>query len=178
MVPTGVEVLKLNLGARNRAVPGFLSMDCDTHEGVDIVGDVSDLSRFKDGEVSEILASHILEHFPHPKTASVLKEWARVLKPGGILYLGVPDFARAVEIYNKHGMSAWLRNWICGDQIYATAYHYNIFDERTLKEMLLAAGFSEASRVADLPVHGDKDCSTLVDTFERRPLSLNVLAVR
>lgn len=179
MVTTGVDVaVKLNLGARNRAVPGFLSVDCDQHQGVDIVADAADLSRFKDGQIEEILASHILEHFPHHRTSAILKEWARVLKPGGILYIAVPDFERAVEIYSRYGMTKWLRNWLYGDQAYQTAFHYTAFDAASLKSALLEAGFSEASRVEDLPIHAEGDCSTLLDTVELRPVSLNLVVVR
>lgn len=173
----GSEV-RLNLGARNRAIPGFISIDCDPHPGVDIVADVSDLSRFADGSVSEIIASHILEHFPSNKTLPVLKEWGRVLKNGGILYLGVPDFRRAVEIYLERGLCDWVQNWIFGDQGYPTAYHYVGFDKPKLKALVLEAGFSEISIVEELPVHCPGDCSDLISNLDRKRVSLNAVAVK
>ncbi len=45
------EDIRLNLGSRDRKIPGFKNMDIDAHEGVDIVGDVSDLSMFEDESV-------------------------------------------------------------------------------------------------------------------------------
>ena len=170
--------VRLNLGARNRAIPGFLSVDCDKHEGVDIVADVSDLSQFATGSVKEILASHVLEHFPHTKTVTVLKEWARALESGGILYLAVPDFKRAVEIYKERGLCDWVQNWLWGDQGYATAFHYAGFDEGRLKKVALEAGFSEVSIVDDLPVHHPLDCSTLRSNVDGRRVSLNAVCVR
>lgn len=168
----------LNLGSRNRAIPDFLSMDCDAHEGVDIVGDISDLSRFEDGSVEAIYSSHCLEHFPHPKTLSVLKEWHRVLAPGGILYVAVPDFRRTVELYARCGLNDWVQNYLMGDQGYATAFHYALFDEGRLRGLLLKAGFSEASRVEDFPVGDPLDCSRNVSTLDGKSISLNMVCVK
>lgn len=168
----------LNLGSRNRAIPGFLSMDCDAHEGVDIVGDISDLSRFEDGSVEEIYASHSLEHFPHPQTISVLKEWHRVLAPGGKLYVAVPDFQRCVELYGYSGINQWLLDYVSGGQEYETAYHKAIFDEDRLSGLLKEAGFAESFRVEAFPIGDPEDCSNLVHNYDGLPVSLNMIAVK
>lgn len=178
MVPATREALRLNLGSRNRAIPGFKGMDIDAHPGVDFVGDISDLSRFMDGSVAEIYSSHCLEHFSAPKTVSVLKEWHRVLEPQGILYVAVPDFKRTVELYLKCGLNDWVQNYLMGDQGYATAFHYAIFDEGRLRKVLLAAGFSEASVVEDFPVGDPLDCSRNVSTLDGRSISLNMVAIK
>lgn len=173
------EAIKINLGARDRSIAGFRSMDCDPHPGVDIVGDISNLSMFKDGEVDEIYSSHVLEHFPHARTAAVLKEWARVLKPGGVLYVAVPDFARVVELYQAvGGVTQWIQEYVSGGQEYATAYHYAIFDEAKLESLLREAGFSEVSRVELFPIHGPNDCSTKSSNWDSKPTSLNMVAVK
>ena len=170
--------IRLNLGARNKPVEGFLGMDIDPHDGIDFVGDVSDLSRFKDESVSEILASHILEHFPHPRTLAVLREWHRVLISGGRLLIAVPDLSRAMDIYKKFGQSDWLIRWLWGDQEYKTAYHYVGFDEDRLTGLLLSAGFSDVFRVEELPSHAEKDCSSNVFNMDGLPVSLNMVATK
>lgn len=152
-------------------------MDIDPHPGVDFVGDVSDLSRFQDGSVEEIYASHILEHFSHRKTLDVLKEWNRVLPRGGILYVGVPDFSRTIALYSRHGLVDWIRNFLYGDQEYKTAFHYTCFDESSLAVLLMQSGFSDVSRVERFPF-GEDDCSAKVDTLDRKPVSLNMVAVK
>jgi len=155
-------------------------MDCEAHHGVDIVGDISDLSRFRDGEIAEIYASHCLEHFPHVKTLSVLKEWARVLAPGGILYVAVPDFRRAIDIYlaSPNGLENWVINYVYGDQGYPTAFHYAGFDFHRLSRLLREAGFSDISRVANFPIGNLSDCSRIVSTVDGQPVSLNMVAIR
>lgn len=48
---------------------------------------------FKDRSVDEILCSELIEHVP--KTGRPLEELERILKPGGVLILGTPDYGRA-----------------------------------------------------------------------------------
>lgn len=172
--------LKLNLGSRHRSLAsyGFKNMDCELHEGVDFVGDVSDLSRFESGSVSEIYASHILEHFQHNKTLDVLKEWHRVLEKEGILYVGVPDFKRAVEIYQRIGfLDSWIIHWLYGDQEYSTAFHYNAFDKARLQSLLEEVGFREISQVDEFPFRLG-DCSKLVSNLDKKSVSLNMVAIK
>jgi len=168
--------MKLNLGCRNRPLPGFVGMDIDKHEDVDIVGDVSDLSRFKDNSIEEIYASHILEHFPHTKTDKVLSEWNRVIIPSGKLYIAVPDFARCVELYQSIGMCEWLRNYIWGDQIYKTAFHYCGFDEACLASLLMRCGFTGVLRTNFFEFAND--CSTNVSNIDNKSVSLNMIGIK
>ena len=168
--------LRLNLGSRDRKIPGFANMDIDAHEGVEFVGDVSDLSRFESGAVSEIYASQILEHFPHTETLKVLTEWGRVLRPQGILWVGVPDFKRAVELYQKVGMQDWIVNQLWGDQTYKTAFHYCGFDADRLADLLFQAGFSEVYEVSGFPYGAD--CSSNLDNIEGKPVALRMQAVK
>lgn len=172
------EQIKLNLGARNRPIPGFKGFDCDPHEGVDYVGDIRDLSMFKDGEVSEIYGSHVVEHVSHLETLPLLKEWARVLEPGGILYIAVPDFKRTVELYAQLGLSDWIVRFLMGDQEYKTAYHYNLFDEPRLTKLLREAGFCDVTRVDEFPIGDKHDCSRIVSTHDLESVSLNMLAIK
>lgn len=43
---------------------------------------------FADGSFDRVIATHVLEHMP--ETHKVLREWARVIKPGGVLSLELP----------------------------------------------------------------------------------------
>lgn len=43
---------------------------------------------FGDGEFDRVIATHVLEHLPEPH--KVLREWMRVLRPGGTLSLVLP----------------------------------------------------------------------------------------
>lgn len=174
------EALKLNLGSRDRSMPGFQNVDTDPHPGVDHVMDVGDLYRFQDGSVAEIYSSNVLEHFPHVRTLEVLKDWARVLSPGGILYLSVPDFKRTIDLYHACGgvLNDWIVNFLYGDQGYKTAFHYTAFDFPRLTGILKQAGFSEVSQVDFLPIGDKNDCSNMRSNFDGKPVCLNIIAVK
>lgn len=146
---------------------------------IDFVRDAKDLSCFADGEIEEIYASHILEHFPKRQTQEVLNEWARVLRPGGIMWVSVPDFDAVVDIYLKSGrfMSDWLGNIVHGDQDSQYAFHYNAFNFKNLSHFLARAGFSRTDRLKSLP-YGVRDASTCADTWFGMPISVSVKAIK
>lgn len=170
--------LKLNLGCRTRSMEGWTNFDCGDHPGVDVVGDIRNLSMFADGSVSEIYCSHAAEHVPHPEAPAMLKEWHRVLAPGGKLYIAVPDFERCVELYQLTGINQWLQDYVSGGQEYATAYHYAIYDEAKLTAMLTEAGFSDSVRVEEFPIGDPEDCSNLKSNIDGLSVSLNMVATK
>jgi predicted SAM-dependent methyltransferase len=45
----------------------------------------------------EVKANHVLEHIRWEESNETLEEWIRILKPGGILKLGLPDLKSAAE---------------------------------------------------------------------------------
>lgn len=174
--------IRLNLGGAGEGflegrIPGFLTVDLRSGPDTDIVCDASKLTPFKDASVQDVYASNVLEHFSHLNTVDVLKEWRRVLVPKGQLYVSVPDFARAVEIYNKFGLTPWLNFHLWGDQKHALNYHYTGFTFATLAKALTDAGFSDVRKVGAFGL-GGKDGSTNVDSMEGKLISLNVIALK
>lgn len=56
---------------------------------VSVICSADDLRPFEDASLDFVIANHLLEHLEYP--ARALLEFARVLKPGGIVYLALPD---------------------------------------------------------------------------------------
>lgn len=56
---------------------------------IDLIGDAEDLSRLGDGSQDFVIANHLVEHLENPIRG--LQEMVRVLRPGGILYVALPD---------------------------------------------------------------------------------------
>lgn len=140
--------MKLHLGCGPRHIPGFVHVDAQPAFHVDIVGPVEQLP-MGDDSVSLIYASHVLEHFGRRAYKEVLKEWFRVLKPGGILRLSVPDFAACAAIYYENGLADGLTGLvglIIGGQRNEHDFHKMIFDEDFLRRNLLETGFCEVRR--------------------------------
>lgn len=61
-------------------------------------GDATDLYWFKDNVLDYVYSSHLLEDFLIQDIPVILKEWLRVIKPGGNLILYLPDD----EKYRSH----------------------------------------------------------------------------
>jgi SAM-dependent methyltransferase len=64
-----------------------------------------DLSRgipFESGSVDAVYHSHVLEHLDRPVARGFLNETLRVLKPGGICRIVVPDFEFLCRAYVEH----------------------------------------------------------------------------
>ena len=84
-------MIRINLGAGVTPIKGFINVDKhDFGEGY-IKADVRKLP-FKDNYADYIIASEILEHIPLRDLNATLREWVRVLKPGGRMIIKCPDF--------------------------------------------------------------------------------------
>ena len=84
------QIMKLHIGGE-QVKESWKILNIQPKEGVDFIGDISDLSQFSDASIDEIYASHTLEHVPQKKMAETLSGIFRVLKVGGKFYISVPD---------------------------------------------------------------------------------------
>ena len=157
----GRRPVKLNLGAGGKPLDGYENIDLKN-------GQPAFPLKYADGSVDEVRASHVLEHFPHGAVGTVVKEWARVLKPGGTLKIAVPDFDWIVKEYsNGHRRDPLLEGYLFGGQVDANDYHKAFFNEDKLKTLLESAGLTDVKRwEADT-----NDCSALA-------VSLNLQGVK
>lgn len=99
------ESVKLDIGAGGKKRPGFTSVDlANNWSGVqpDVVCDVTGPLPFPTDHADEVHAYHVLEHIQRFKAVDVLKEWTRVLKPGGLFVLELPCLDKIVATYAHH----------------------------------------------------------------------------
>lgn len=96
---------KLNLGCGDKILPGYTNVDVvETRRGFrpDVICDLHRLTPFEDNSVDEILSVHVIEHFWRWEVLDILREWKRVLKPGGLMILECPNLLEAArELLNK-----------------------------------------------------------------------------
>src|SRR5262245_43178182 len=125
--------MKLDLGAGEVSPPGFTAL------GRPHGSDIYPLPQFATDSAEEIRASHCLEHFPHREVPAVLREWVRVLKPGCLLKIAVPDFTKIAQNYLK-GVRQPTQTYVMGGQVDADDFHKALFDKGSLTQLMSAAG--------------------------------------
>jgi len=83
--------LKLELGSGPHGEPGYIHVDALKIGNVDIEADIRNLNWLQDNSVDELYSSHTVEHISYTEIEEVLREWYRVLKPGGKIIIKMPD---------------------------------------------------------------------------------------
>jgi predicted SAM-dependent methyltransferase len=151
--------MKLNLGGGLQKIPGFTTLDRQTGQ------EVFPLPAYADGSVDEVRASHILEHFGHREAVDVLKEWVRVLKPGGRLRIAVPDLQKIVARVSDP--SAPVEGWLMGGQTDDSDFHKSVYTDAKLRDMLRYVGLTDVTTWES----EIQDCASL-------PISLNLQGVK
>jgi predicted SAM-dependent methyltransferase len=137
---------KLHLGCGAKYIPGFYHVDIIDGPHIDRCGHVDDLTFLGDGVVDLLYACHVLEHFGRYEVETVLREWHRVLRGGGVLRLSVPDFAAVVKMYGSEGLGdgmSGLIGLVSGGQRTPYDFHKMIFDEPLLTALLRRVGFAD-----------------------------------
>jgi predicted SAM-dependent methyltransferase len=140
------EYMKLHLGCGKKYIEGFVHVDLLDFDHIDYKKSINDLSFLSDCSVELIYASHVLEHTGRYEYEDVLNEWYRVLKPGGILRIAVPDFFACIKHYLLTEEINDIMGLIIGGQKDKYDYHKVIFDENLLTRSLYGVGFSKVDR--------------------------------
>lgn len=140
---------RIHLGCGSKYLEGWYHVDALAYEHVDHVGQVEDLSFIPDNSSELIYACHVLEHFGRKTYRAALAEWFRVLAPGGVLRLAVPDFEVAARLYLGGTLPRGIedvRGLVTGGQRDQYDFHGMIFDETSLSDDLKSVGFRDVAR--------------------------------
>jgi predicted SAM-dependent methyltransferase len=195
--------LKLNIGCGTSGIEGWVNIDNspsvllsrlplgrwifrtpDWPRGVRRA-DVRKRIPFPDSSVSCIYSSHTFEHFTYEESRAVARECFRVLRPGGILRIVVPDLGIMARDYladtadpmaSHRFVSRLLLMASVRDIVHAGAHHKQMFDARSLVHMLQGAGF----RAPELSTFGSSRIAEIleIELESRRSESLYVEATR
>jgi predicted SAM-dependent methyltransferase len=150
--------LCLHLGCGSRRFPGWLNLDMN-RKG-DITLDLRERLPFADGSARAVYSEHTLEHFYREHDAPhLLAECRRVLAPGGLLRITVPDGETFLRYYTgalppeeaealrlSHSRFRARRMDIVNSGFRWKHQHHYMYDFETLADLLEEAGFANIVR--------------------------------
>jgi SAM-dependent methyltransferase len=145
----------LHVGCAQESLPSAMQhclstrLDIDPKWEPDIVGDMTALPDGI-GPFDAVYGSHCLEHIPFHKVDACLKGWLKVLKPGAVLILLLPDLeglepTDQVMYKASGGLEVRARDLFYGHstliQEWPMMQHLSGFTSATLRKFLEEAGF-------------------------------------
>jgi predicted SAM-dependent methyltransferase len=132
--------MKLDIGCGRSPKAGYIGVDivADTHP--DIVAPMWEIP-VSDNTVDEIFSTHALEHVSKNQVIPTLREWLRLLRPGGKARIEVPDLAWCCRNWLDHRSNDWHMDTIFGNQEHEGEFHKTGFTYEIMRGYLGHAGF-------------------------------------
>ena len=148
--------MKLNIGAGTKIIEGWINIDILPRDRRLLMMDARKLG-FINNSIDEIKAEDVLEHISFRETISVLKEWYRVLKKEGKIYIRVPNLTGwAIALLKHKASDDFIVEHLYGHQDYETNFHKAGFTMSSLKKKMEFVGFKNIrfeSNEEDTNVH-------------------------
>lgn len=149
------EPLRLYVGCGAERRDGWVCIDANEDLAPDVVALADKLPMFADGSAGAIEACHLFEHLTIDDARAALREWWRVLGPGGVLMLELPNIRRCLEILGQQedpegydfgliGIYGWPAD-IRAEGVWQL--HKWGWTPESLAKELTAAGFSDVEEV-------------------------------
>ena len=128
---------------------------------------------YANGEFAAAFSSHVIEHLYYNEAVSTLKEVHRVLMPGGIFRVAVPDLDRCVAEYDSTHPDNFCSAVFESKQARDKNQHHWMYNETSMGKLLHDVGFREVYRCKY-----QQGKSPDVDKIDNRPESLFMEAVK
>ena len=180
----GQAVRRLNWGCGGHTLPGWINSDNKEAPDINLSCDIRDGLPLDDGSMDYVVSIHALPEVPYDALVPVLRELRRVIKPGGVLRLALPDLLKGVDAYRRGDRDYFLvpdedaksLGAKLITQLIWYGYSRTLFTAEFIEEMLVKAGFGRVVHV------GYRQTSTphaeIVDLDNREPESLFVEAYK
>ena len=161
-VPKVARGTYLNVGCGPNIVPDFLNIDYFWQPGVDYCCDITKRFAIADAVIGGVYTEHCFEHISLEGGRAFLAECFRMMMPGGIIRIVVPDLEMYARSYvdQLDGRSTTLPNEyfvnrtgvdqpvaLINELFYGSGHRF-IYDYRALADVLTQAGFSSITKLA------------------------------
>lgn len=114
-------------------------LDARDDEYTDIIHEITIDNKlpFPDESFDIVFNSHIFEHFPYNHELTVMRDWVRVLKTGGVIYTVVPSWEWVAQevLKSPEKRSSALKGIAFAGQINEYDVHYNMFTLDMLEDI-------------------------------------------
>jgi len=148
----------LHLGCGQKYLSGFLNIDGNPFNKIDLWLDVRNGLPFASNTADSIYSTHMFEHFYPDELRQLLGECLRVLRPGGGVRLVVPNLGSAISAYSQR-QSAWFNDSFprhfdslggrFSNFVFCDGQHRTAFDFSYLDEVLRQSGFIEVEEATE-----------------------------
>lgn len=149
-------VRRLNWGCGGAGEPGWINSDRKEGPNVDLCCDIRAGLPLDDDSIDYVVSIHALPEVPLPELVPVLVELRRVLRPGGVLRLALPDLLRGVDACLRGDRDYFLipdedASSLGGKlvtQLLWYGWSRSLFTPDFVEELLRRAGFSDVRHVS------------------------------
>lgn len=137
-------MIRLDMGGGDYPREGFLSVDPFT-DTADIHADMGDVP-MDDNTVDEIWSCHSLEHVSKFRVVPILQEWKRLIKPGSLITIEVPDLVWCCQNWLWRRSNDWHMDVLFGMQNKPGEEHRTGFTPEIMAVYLEQAGLTLMSQ--------------------------------
>lgn len=177
-----ISKIKLHWASGARILPDWINIDGWCKRGIDYVMDLRCKLPFADNSVNYVFMEHALEHFNLSNGISVLRELHRVMAPGGVIRIIVPDLERYCSAYLASDHD-WFE--LAGPKfttlaeglnyVFLNHFHRFMYDFESLSLTLRETGFKHIIRSSHLASEHE-ELRQDMDLLNRKALNLYVEA--
>ncbi|MFT7485916.1 MAG: hypothetical protein ACI9F9_001768 [Candidatus Paceibacteria bacterium] len=164
-------LLQLHLGCGTAHRQGWINVDVNSKVGPDLVASAESLPMLDPDSCSAIESCHLFEYLTLKQAREALREWRRLLVPGGELSLVLPNLARGFELIGTQiedrdiGLCSIFGHTNTADELGDSPTHKWGWTPESLTLELRAAGFEnvqQASVAMDGEANPVMECDMMI----------------
>ena len=175
----------LNVGCGKKPHNHTINLNYEWYPFIDLTWDITKPLPLANSSLNGVYSEHVLEHLPFDVVPVILRDWVRVMKPGGTLRVLVPDAELYLNTYLAIRSGETARKFpyhrdeatpmMMVNRCFRDYDHLFAYDFETFERLLRDAGFHTIERKG----HNEgRDSNLLIDSDERECESLRIECIK